>query len=331
MKMPKWSVVVALSSLIACISAAEETNLAITSFSDGLLTWTNVNPNLYYTVEWRPSLTGTNDWSGSYRGSQDLRSTNEFVTVPVPIFYRIVGTTNPVHTRTLSDTTLLVQAGYYEATNLAAVDGELARGNIRAGVTVFGVTGKNEVVDTTSGDATAAHVRAGKKAWVDGAELTGTAPPAGVPKTGQTTVYRTGDDGTYQKGVASPSPRFTDNADGTVTDNLTGLMWTKNANIWGGLVWNTAVNNCQGYSLAGYSDWRLPNLREMGTLIDYREYNPALPSGHPFTGVQWWYYWSSTTFADDTAYAWIVYLGAGGGNVDNKVIEYYVWPVRGGQ
>ena len=51
-----------------------------------------------------------------------------------------------------------------------------------------------------------------------------------VPKTGQTTSYDTGDDGEYQKGFEWPVPRFTDNENGTVTDNLTGLIWLKNAN-----------------------------------------------------------------------------------------------------
>ena len=56
---------------------------------------------------------------------------------------------------------------------------------------------------------------------------------APVPKTGQTTAYAAGDDGTLQKGVASPTPRFTDHGNGTVTDNLTGLIWTKDANAFG--------------------------------------------------------------------------------------------------
>ena len=51
-----------------------------------------------------------------------------------------------------------------------------------------------------------------------------------VEKTGQTTSYATGDDGDLEKGLAWPNPRFTDNEDGTVTDNLTGLIWLKNAN-----------------------------------------------------------------------------------------------------
>ncbi|MCW9078616.1 MAG: hypothetical protein OQK74_05525, partial [Gammaproteobacteria bacterium] len=46
-------------------------------------------------------------------------------------------------------------------------------------------------------------------------------PPAPVAKTGQTSSWAPGDDGDLEKGVAWPSPRFTDNLDGTVTDNLT--------------------------------------------------------------------------------------------------------------
>ena len=56
---------------------------------------------------------------------------------------------------------------------------------------------------------------------------------APVPKTGQTTPYVAGDDGTLQKGVAWPAPRFTDNSNGTVTDKLTGLIWMKDAGVLG--------------------------------------------------------------------------------------------------
>lgn len=50
-----------------------------------------------------------------------------------------------------------------------------------------------------------------------------------IPQTGQTTSYAAGDDGAVRTGVAWPNPRFTDNGDQTITDNLTGLMWEKNA------------------------------------------------------------------------------------------------------
>jgi len=57
---------------------------------------------------------------------------------------------------------------------------------------------------------------------------------APVPKTGQTTSYDTRDDGALEKGVAWPTPRFTDNNNGTITDNLTKLIWMKNAQAFGG-------------------------------------------------------------------------------------------------
>jgi hypothetical protein len=132
--------------------------------------------------------------------------------------------------------------------------------------------------------------------------------------------------------VAWPNPRFTDHGNGTVTDNLTGLMWTKNANIWGGVTWNTAVDNCEGYSLAGYSDWRLPNVQELQSLMDYGRSNPALPSGHPFAGVVSPNgNWSGTTRAEAPTDAWYVRLGNGLIYNAAKTTLLFVWAVRGGQ
>jgi len=177
---------------------------------------------------------------------------------------------------------------------------------------------------------------------------TGTAVAGPVPKTGQTASYGTGDDGDLEKGVAWPSPRLTDNSDGTVTDNLTGLIWLKNANCAGGTAnWATALSysnalydgctSCFGTSGdcglsdgSSAGDWRLPNVRELQSLIDYRRYSPALPSGHPFTGVQSGFYWSSTTTVIADA-AWLVRLDHGFVDADDKAVAYYVWPVRGGQ
>jgi hypothetical protein len=163
-----------------------------------------------------------------------------------------------------------------------------------------------------------------------------------LPKTGQTKCYNTsggeipcagtGQDGEIQAGVEWPEPRFTDNGD-VVTDNLTGLMWTKNANLPGGTTnWQQALDYANNLTLAGHSDWRLPNRKELYSLTDFSRYNPSLPTGHPFTNVQANYYWSSTTFADYPDGAWVIYMWAGyvdGG--DKSYGYYYVWPVRGGQ
>ena len=157
--------------------------------------------------------------------------------------------------------------------------------------------------------------------------------PAPVPKTGQSTPYYWLDDGWYQKGVAWPNPRFTDNRDETVTDNLTGLMWTKNAQqILGYKTWSEAITACNDLDYAGYTDWRLPNVRELQSLIDHGKGNPALPLGHPFTSILNVDYWSSTTYFLNSGLAWYVYMIIG--KVDIKVKSSdnscCVWPVRGG-
>jgi hypothetical protein len=233
--------------------------------------------------------------------------------------------------------------------------------------TLNDIMGKAPAVDDANG-AGVADVASGKTFWglTSGAwgTQTGTGTiatyAAAVPKTGD--AYNdgccTGEDGELQKGVAWPNPRFTDNSNGTVTDNLTGLIWLKNANCtvffsgdgtgqnnrsWANAL--TAANSlANGYcgltdsSTAG--QWRLPNVREMQSLVHYGVYNPAVPnragtgkwtSGDPFTGVQSSFYWSSTTYAGSTTYAWGVGLDDGLVGGGSKTITLYVWPVRGGQ
>ncbi len=164
-------------------------------------------------------------------------------------------------------------------------------------------------------------------------------------------TLQAGEDGALQKGVAWPNPRFTDNSNGTVTDNLTGLIWLKNANAgndcagadvgtetWANALASAAACNTAAY--AGYTDWRLPNVREMQSLIHYGFYNPAVPNtagtgqwtaGYPFTGVQSNFYWTSTTYAGLYSSAWTVYLLDAAVAAYDKSNTFYVWPVRGGQ
>lgn len=170
----------------------------------------------------------------------------------------------------------------------------------------------------------------------------GWSPPSGprapVPKTGQTTVYAIGDDGHLQKGVTWPDPRFADNGNGTVTDNLTGLVWTQDAGCDGKKTWSDAVNYCNilvdgGCGLSDGSDvgdWRLPNVRELHSLIDYQNHLPALPTGHPFTNVEHWY-WVSTTIVTLTTSAMTVGIDGGVVFYDDKGSEYWAWCVRDGQ
>jgi len=172
-------------------------------------------------------------------------------------------------------------------------------------------------------------------------------------RTGQTTCYGingnsiacagTGQDGELQEGVAWPLPRFTDNGDQSVTDNLTNLMWTKSANAPGpsacgsgtNMTWQGALNyvaclNTNNY--LAYNDWRLPNRKEMYSLLDFSQYLPPIPSVNPFTNVQsGYYYWTSTSIAYYPSYAWHVNMYDGYVVNGNKSDNDYVWPVRGGQ
>ena len=173
-----------------------------------------------------------------------------------------------------------------------------------------------------------------------------------LPQTGQTKCYDpsgntfneipcagTGQDGDKQMGATWPNPRFTDNGNGTVTDNLTGLIWLKNANCFDTKVWADALTaaNTLASGACNLSDgsqagqWRLPNRKELLSLIDRGRTQPGLPAGHPFTGVQGGNYWSSNTDASFSDFAWYVTSGSGGGYSNYKFYDYYVWPVRGGQ
>jgi hypothetical protein len=172
---------------------------------------------------------------------------------------------------------------------------------------------------------------------------------AGVPKTGAGDLtgytFVAGEDGhaDMRKGVAWPVPRFTDNANGTVTDNLTGLMWMKNADAGndcdggdtGTETWTNALASaaaCNTNTFAGYTDWRLPNVRELHSLIHYgQKKSSAWLNGQGFSGVQTATYWSSTTDADDTDWAFLVHLRYGYVDSNDKTGTGYVWPVRGGQ
>ncbi len=162
----------------------------------------------------------------------------------------------------------------------------------------------------------------------------GTSAPSEVWRTGQTTTYATGDDGDLKKGVAWPSPRFTDNGNGTVTDKLTGLIWTKNANLAGGTkTWQEALDYVRTLNTGGHSDWRLPNRKELFSLIDYSKHNPPLPAEATqlFQNVQFGDYWSSTTYAANTSIGWFVNMFIGYVYISSKSNSNYVWPVRSGQ
>jgi len=171
-----------------------------------------------------------------------------------------------------------------------------------------------------------------------GSSSTVTVAPAPVPQTGQRTVSGTGDDGALQMGIEwDAATRFTDNGDGTVLDKLTGLIWLKQANCFGSRAWTPALSDSAGLQAGSCGltdgsadlDWRLPNVRELLTLVDYGEYSPALPASHAFSGVQTSFYWTSTTVDYASSCAWAVDLFEGDPSVTDKAHTCYVWPVCG--
>jgi hypothetical protein len=185
-------------------------------------------------------------------------------------------------------------------------------------------------------------VRGGQQDYPD------TTSPANVWKTGQTTSYYPGDDGDWQMGVFWPIPRFIENGDGTVTDSLTALTWLQDGSCLGAGPWETGHNNiadfntnpdgfaCEGYT-ADYDDWRMPNRKELFSLIDYSQPSPypSVPPDHPFTNLSLNWYWTSTTYApltpDNPTWAWSIPLDSVSMSYQHKSGASNFWAVRGGE
>jgi hypothetical protein len=119
------------------------------------------------------------------------------------------------------------------------------------------------------------------------------------------------------------TPTLTDNFDGTVSDEVTGLIWKKCSE---GQTWNDATNGCDGSSTSyswqnsllraktvntnadgenlGYNDWRLPNIKELSGIIDLSQHDPAINTGiFPSTPSSW--FWSSTPRRDNGSVVWL--------------------------
>jgi hypothetical protein len=159
--------------------------------------------------------------------------------------------------------------------------------------------------------------------------------------------------------------RYTDNNDGTVTDNRTCMIWLKDANCIDKQTWadtfvqicqlngrkdckskNRAENedekplDCKEYTIGTITGWRLPTIQELQSLMHYDFYNPVIsnaegnerwgekPENDAFSSVQLDLYWSSTTNALGATQAWHIRLTDGNtGTSDKERAKNYVWPV----
>lgn len=121
---------------------------------------------------------------------------------------------------------------------------------------------------------------------------------------------------------------LTDNGNGTVTDSGTILMWQQGESST--MTWEAALTYCEGLSLAGYTDWRLPNRKELLSLVDYSTDSPSINTTF-FPGTSSSDYWSSTTSAYQPSSAWSVKFYQGDSIYYLKTYSYYARCVRGGQ
>jgi hypothetical protein len=175
----------------------------------------------------------------------------------------------------------------------------------------------------------------------------------GLPDTGQKRCYNVqgvefdcsgllqakcpfqGQDAQWPTGCPNDANRFTINTDETVTDNCTGLQWMRftvdrdgdgTADV---LQWCDALDYCDKLTFAGHTDWRLPNVRELQSIVDYGRTDPSID---PAFVAESGNYWSSTSSTLNHDAAWgvvffdskINFFAKGGSNA-------YVRAVRNAQ
>ena len=233
-----------------------------------------------------------------------------------------------------------ITQGYHNGTGTVAGDTDLVAGNIKSGVNLFGVAGTLSVPTSLS------LLKTGQTLCdTTGAGVMGACP--GTPA---------GQDGSLQKGTTRS---YTNNSDGTITDNVTSLMWenlcdqdppggtcptahdTDTTYSWVDAFTKVAAMNTANY--AGHNDWRLPNVSELQSLADYggdgvdaaidvkfRTGCTAPCSGTSCSCTQAGYYWTSTSYGPAPVNAWAVYFYDGRSYTNGKGGVFYVRAVRGG-
>lgn len=117
--------------------------------------------------------------------------------------------------------------------------------------------------------------------------------------------------------------------DNTVSCSNTNLMWQDNADVRDKALkktWENAITYCRDLTFADYYNWRLPNIRELKTIIDRTKHGLTIKDG--FVNSIDDFYWSSTTSHNETTKAWFVYFNNSNAGSDFKTQELYVRCVR---
>lgn len=167
--------------------------------------------------------------------------------------------------------------------------------------------------------------------------------PTGVLPTGQATCHDasgrripcqgSGQDAAFADPASALQPRFVPAGEGLASDRATGLLWPLDAGLagfpvsWGEALLLAGVMAREGRY--GRHDWRLPNRRELRSLVSYGAARPALPPGHLFRNVFAGWYWTATSAAPAPGYAWYVHLEGGRMFYGKKDQDCLVWPVAG--
>lgn len=143
----------------------------------------------------------------------------------------------------------------------------------------------------------------------------------------------------FSVSATAPENRFKNNGNGTITDTQTGLIWQQDGSLSGKINWKDARLFSSSLRLAGFSDWRLPTIEEMKTLISGHLYNDitrgaerpyAMLNRVGFKNVQDDWYWSASNFDINDGNSWLMHLYFGYLYVFNKIYTYhcYVLSVR---
>ena len=123
--------------------------------------------------------------------------------------------------------------------------------------------------------------------------------------------------------------RFITNGDGTVTDALTDLIWQQNA-LADTITWEEALQLADTCTLAGFTDWRLPSIKEMHSISQENILNPSIdPEWSGVSEMRKW--WSSTSLLNDPQKAWYLFSRYGITTYDYKTLRHHVLLVRGGE
>jgi len=144
--------------------------------------------------------------------------------------------------------------------------------------------------------------------------------------------------------ASTPTAGFIDNADGTVTHAKTGLMWKRCAEgqSWSGTActgtaatytWQGALQQAKALNTAGgfalFSDWRVPNLKELNLIVEEQCMTPAINAAI-FPSTVSSPFWSASPYGGNTTHAWLVNFNDGSDSVLNKTVSASVRLVRGG-